>query len=66
MYQDAGVPRMQGYLTHKKQPSRRTLQQAYAYGPVAVLRAAAVSYQQGIPVEMYPHRGYVAGAPAGP
>jgi len=38
---------IQGYLAHKKQRPPRTLQQGYAWGPMAVLRGGAVSYERG-------------------
>jgi hypothetical protein len=40
---------LQGYLAHKKPPPPRTLQQAYAYGPVVVLGGGLVSYERGTP-----------------
>ena len=37
---------MQGYLAHKKQPPRRTLQKPYVQGPMVVL-GVGVSYERG-------------------
>ena len=42
--------KIQGYLAHKKTPPTRTLQWAYAEGPMVVLWGGALSYEQGIPV----------------
>jgi len=36
---------LQGYLAHKKQPPFRTIQQAYAYGPMVVLGVEGGSYK---------------------
>jgi hypothetical protein len=41
---------LQGYLAHKKVQPPRTLEKAYAYGPVPILGGGAVSYEQGTPV----------------
>ncbi|KAJ1480153.1 hypothetical protein T484DRAFT_1901603 [Baffinella frigidus] len=38
---------VQGYLAHKKAPPPRTLQQAYALGPMVVLGGEALSYERG-------------------
>ena len=46
-----GKERLQGYLAHKKTPSRRTLQYAYAYGPVVVLGGWVFYEERGTPVE---------------
>ena len=40
---------LQGYLVHKKLHPPRTLQQDYAYGPTAVLRGGAFSYERDTP-----------------
>ena len=47
------MPVIQGYLAHKKTPPPRTLQFAYAWGHMVVLRGKAVSYEQGTPVSRY-------------
>ena len=39
-----------GYLAHKKQPPRRTLQKDHAWAHVVVLGEGAVSYEPGTPV----------------
>ena len=54
-HQTSDVPRrlvggVQGYLAHKKPPSRRTLQQAFAQGPMVILGGWAFSYERGTPV----------------
>ena len=46
----AGLWGVEGYLTYKKTPPPRTLQETYAYGPSAVLGGGAVSYERGTPV----------------
>ena len=42
----------EGYLAHKKQRPPRTLQQQYAYGPMATLGGGAVVCERGTPVEI--------------
>ena len=49
-YRKGRYSTLQGYFAHKKQPPPRTLQQAYAYGPMAVLGRGVVSYERGNPV----------------
>ena len=44
----------QGYLAHKKLHTPRTVQQDYAWGPMAALGGRAVSYQRGTPVRETP------------
>ena len=41
---------LQGYLTHRKTLTPRTLQRAYAQGPMEVLGGVPVSYGRGTPV----------------
>ena len=45
-------PRLQGYLAHKKQPPPRTLQKAYAWGPMVVLGGAGCFLSA-----RYPYKG---------
>ena len=54
------VDGLQGYLAHKKTPPRRTLQNAYAYGPMVAIGRWAFSYERGTPVR----RGILATIPA--
>ena len=46
---------LQGDLAHKKQPPFRTIQQAYAYGPMVVLGVEGGSYERGTPVRQGPY-----------
>ena len=46
---DVFVDGVQGYLTHKKTPPRRTLQEPYAWGPRGVLGGWACSDGRGTP-----------------
>jgi len=52
-----------GYLAHQKQRLSKTLQQDYAYDPMAVLGGGAVSYERGTPVKWW--MGLSRGAQAG-
>ena len=40
----------EGYLAHKKPPPPRTLQLAYAQGPMVVIGEVAAFYERGTPV----------------
>jgi hypothetical protein len=51
------APFMRVHLFHNHQPSSRTLQDAYASGPLLVLGKGAVSYKRGTPVRLSQGRG---------
>jgi hypothetical protein len=54
---------LQGYLTHEKPPSPRTLQQDFTLGPMVVLGGGAASYERGTPLccsKHYPEPHYPA------
>jgi len=48
--------KVQVYLVHKKQIHPRTLQSAYAKGPMLVLGGGALSYERGTPVMADPRK----------
>ena len=44
--------KVQGYLADQTPPTRRTLQQSYAYGPMVILRGVGVSNERDTPLEL--------------
>ena len=50
---------VQGHLAHKKTPSPRALQEAYAHGPSALL-GGTFSYEEGTPVREHASRSAMA------
>ena len=40
---------LQGHLAHKKLPPPRTLEKAYAQGPMVVIEGVVISYERGTP-----------------